>query len=57
MASSQQKKGKRKSSNPRKVTLGQEALELHKRLRGKIEIRSKVTAKLPRDIGMPTRRA
>ena len=50
MPTLQQKKGK----NPRadKPTLGQKALELHKRLRGKIEVRSKVSAKSPEEISI-----
>jgi len=35
-----------------KRTLGEEALELHKKLRGKIEIKSKVSVKSPRDISL-----
>lgn len=47
-----QQKGKKKSHGPRKVTLGEEALELHRRLRGKIEIKSKVSARSPHDISI-----
>jgi len=36
----------------RKLTLGQQALELHKRVRGKIEIKSKVSAKSPHEISI-----
>lgn len=35
-----------------KRTLGQEALELHRNLRGKIEIRGKVSVKTPREISL-----
>jgi malate dehydrogenase (oxaloacetate-decarboxylating) len=41
----------RKQNNNRR-TLGQEALELHKKLRGKIEIRSKVSVRSPREISL-----
>jgi len=51
MAILQQKKKKR-SRGKQKVTLGQEALELHRRLRGKIEVRSKVSARSPHDISV-----
>jgi malate dehydrogenase (oxaloacetate-decarboxylating) len=43
---------KKENGNNSKKTLGQEALELHKRLRGKIEIRSKVSVKSPREISI-----
>ena len=44
---------KRKTSRDKKKTsLGQKALELHKRLRGKIEIRSKVSARTPQEISI-----
>src|SRR2546428_321522 len=46
-----QKRGKKPNSKP-KVTLGQKALELHKRLRGKIEVRSKVSARSPQEISL-----
>jgi malate dehydrogenase (oxaloacetate-decarboxylating) len=51
MAILEQKK-KKKSRGKQKVTLGQEALELHRRLRGKIEVRSKVSARSPHDISI-----
>lgn len=51
MATLQQKR-KKKSRNKQKVTLGQEALELHRRLRGKIEVRGKVSARSPHDISV-----
>ena len=51
MAILQQNKKKR-SRGKQKVTLGQEALELHRRLRGKIEVRSKVSARSPHDISV-----
>jgi malate dehydrogenase (oxaloacetate-decarboxylating) len=35
-----------------KKTLGQEALELHRNLRGKIELRSKVSVKSPKEISL-----
>ena len=42
-----------KGSRPKqKATLGQKALELHKRLRGKIEVRSKVSARSPQEISL-----
>lgn len=42
-----------KGSRPKqKATLGQKALELHKRLRGKIEVRSKVSARSPQEISI-----
>lgn len=47
-----QQKDKKRSHNPRKVTLGEEALELHRRLRGKIEIKSKVSARSSHDISI-----
>jgi malate dehydrogenase (oxaloacetate-decarboxylating) len=47
-----QQKRKKKSRQKPKVTLGQEALELHKRLRGKIELRSKVSARSPHEISI-----
>jgi malate dehydrogenase (oxaloacetate-decarboxylating) len=50
MPTLQQKKGKKPRAD--KPTLGQKALELHKRLRGKIEIRSKVSAKSPEEISI-----
>jgi malate dehydrogenase (oxaloacetate-decarboxylating) len=50
MATLQQKK-KRRLRN-QKATLGQQAIELHRRLRGKIEIRSKVSARSPHDISI-----
>src|SRR5436853_6526540 len=41
---------KRKTSRGKqKTSLGQKALELHKRLRGKIEVRSKVSARTPKE--------
>jgi len=44
---------KRKTSRDKKKTsLGQKALELHKRLRGKIEVRSKVSARTPQEISI-----
>jgi malate dehydrogenase (oxaloacetate-decarboxylating) len=43
---------KKDSGNNAKRTLGQEALELHKKLHGKIEIRSKVSVKSPREISL-----
>jgi malate dehydrogenase (oxaloacetate-decarboxylating) len=46
-----QNRGKR-SGQKQKATLGQKALELHKRLRGKIEIRSKVSARSPQEISI-----
>jgi malate dehydrogenase (oxaloacetate-decarboxylating) len=51
MAILEQKK-KKKSRGKQKVTLGEEALELHRRLRGKIEVRSKVSARSPHDISI-----
>jgi malate dehydrogenase (oxaloacetate-decarboxylating) len=45
-------KGRKKSRSRPKVTLGQRALELHKRLRGKIEVRSKVSARSPKEISL-----
>ena len=38
-----------KKPDNNKKTLGQEALELHKTLRGKIELRSKVSVKTPKE--------
>ena len=46
-----QQKRKKKSRKP-KVTLGQEAIELHKRLRGKIELRTRVSARSPHEISI-----
>ena len=44
---------KRKTSRGKqKTSLGQKALELHKRLRGKIEVRSKVSARTPQEISI-----
>ena len=43
---------KEENGNNPKRTLGQEALELHKRLHGKIEIRSKVSVRSPREISI-----
>jgi len=44
---------KRKTSRGKqKASLGQKALELHKRLRGKIEVRSKVSARTPQEISI-----
>ncbi|TLY10527.1 MAG: NADP-dependent malic enzyme [Thaumarchaeota archaeon] len=44
---------KRKPSRGKqKTSLGQKALELHKRLRGKIEVRSKVSARTPQEISI-----
>lgn len=40
------------SRHKQKATLGQKALELHKRLRGKIEVRSKVSARSPQEISI-----
>src|SRR5262245_8119554 len=51
MATLQQKK-KKKLPSSQKATLGQQALELHKRLRGKIEIRNKISARSPREISL-----
>ena len=51
MGTFQQEKRKKPHSNP-KPTLGQKALELHRRLRGKIEIRSKVSARSPQEISI-----
>lgn len=51
MATLQQNRKKR-SRGKQKVTLGQEALELHRRLRGKIEVRSKISARSPHDISI-----
>ncbi|HXV45378.1 MAG TPA: NADP-dependent malic enzyme [Nitrososphaera sp.] len=52
METVQQKRRKRSRGGKPKVTLGQEAIELHKRLRGKIEIRSKVSARSPHEISI-----
>src|SRR5581483_11836513 len=46
------KKPPSKPDNGEKQTLGQKALELHKRLRGKIEIKSKVSARSPEEISV-----
>ncbi len=51
MATLQQKKRKKPRNEP-KATLGQKALELHRRLRGKIEVRSKVSARSPQEISI-----
>ncbi|HEU4606020.1 MAG TPA: NADP-dependent malic enzyme [Nitrososphaera sp.] len=51
MATLQQKKRKKPRNAP-KVTLGQQALELHRRLRGKIEMKSKVSARSPQEISI-----
>lgn len=44
-----EKKGVEKKA---RRTLGQEAIDLHRKLRGKIEIRSKVSVKSPREISL-----
>jgi malate dehydrogenase (oxaloacetate-decarboxylating) len=51
MGTLQQEKRKKPRDNS-KGTLGQKALELHRRLRGKIEIRSKVSARSPQEISI-----
>jgi malate dehydrogenase (oxaloacetate-decarboxylating) len=43
---------RKKSRDNSKGTLGQKALELHRRLRGKIEVRSKVSARSPQEISI-----
>ncbi|HKZ62167.1 MAG TPA: NADP-dependent malic enzyme [Nitrososphaera sp.] len=52
MATLQQKKRKRSRGKGQKATLGQKALELHRRLRGKIEVRGKVSARSPQEISI-----
>jgi malate dehydrogenase (oxaloacetate-decarboxylating) len=47
-----QQKRKKRPRKQQKVTLGQKALELHRRLRGKIEVRSKVSARSPQEISI-----
>lgn len=47
-----QRKKKKKPHDKPKATLGQKALELHRRLRGKIEVRSKVSARSPQEINI-----
>jgi malate dehydrogenase (oxaloacetate-decarboxylating) len=47
----QQKKRKKPRNEP-KATLGQKSLELHRRLRGKIEMKSKVSARSPQEISI-----
>ena len=44
-------RGREAGKKPRR-TLGEEAIELHKKLRGKIEIKSKVSVKSPREISL-----
>src|SRR5213593_4851272 len=44
--------GRKRSRDKHKTSLGQKALELHKRLRGKIEVRSKVSARTPQEISI-----
>ena len=51
MATLQQKKRKKPRNEP-KATLGQKALEHHRRLRGKIEVRSKVSVRSPQEISI-----
>ncbi len=51
MGTLQQEKRKKPRNNS-KGTLGQKALELHRRLRGKIEVRSKVSARSPQEISI-----
>jgi malate dehydrogenase (oxaloacetate-decarboxylating) len=51
MGTLQQEKRKKPRNNP-KATLGEKALELHRRLRGKIEIRGKVSARSPQEISI-----
>jgi len=51
MGTLQQEKRKKSRDNS-KGTLGQKALELHRRLRGKIEVRSKVSARSPQEISI-----
>ncbi|WP_148680810.1 NAD(P)-dependent malic enzyme [Candidatus Nitrososphaera gargensis] len=46
-----QKRRKKPRGKP-KATLGQQALELHRRVRGKIEVRSKVSARSPHEISI-----
>ena len=45
-------KRRKKSDKKPKLTLTQEALELHKRVHGKIELRSKVSARTPHEISL-----
>jgi malate dehydrogenase (oxaloacetate-decarboxylating) len=52
METLQEKRRKKSLGGKPKVTLGQEAVELHKRLRGKIEVRSKVSARTPHEISI-----
>jgi malate dehydrogenase (oxaloacetate-decarboxylating) len=52
METLQQKKRKRSRGKRQKVTLGQEALELHRRLRGKIEVRGRISARTPHEISI-----
>lgn len=52
METLQQKRRKKSRRQPPKLTLGQEAIELHKRLRGKVEVRSKVSARSPHEISI-----
>ena len=47
-----QQKRKKKLPISQKATLGQQAVELHKRLRGKIEIRNKISARSSREISL-----
>lgn len=42
----------KKEQNGKRRSLGREALELHKKARGKIELRSKVSVKSPKDISI-----
>lgn len=52
METLQQKRRKKARGGKPRVTLGQEAVELHKRLRGMIEVRSKVSARSPHEISI-----
>jgi malate dehydrogenase (oxaloacetate-decarboxylating) len=52
MESSLKRRSKRRSNGKAQPTLGQQALDLHKRLRGKLEVKSKVSVKSPREISL-----
>jgi malate dehydrogenase (oxaloacetate-decarboxylating) len=52
MESSLKRRSRRRSSGNSQPTLGQQALDLHKRLRGKLEVKSKVSVKSPREISL-----
>jgi malate dehydrogenase (oxaloacetate-decarboxylating) len=52
METLQRKRRKKARGGKPRITLGQEAVELHKRLRGMIEVRSKVSARSPHEISI-----